>query len=251
MSFKHYILTRFNAGLYGTPDTLSKQNKIDPDAWMEHRLLLFEKFTLASIKNQSCQNFSWLLLMDGLTPKRFIQRIEKFNYPNIKICYTDVSIYSSNMGDPKIWGIEVYKQNDFNIITTRIDNDDVFHKDYVKEIQCQYTKALTVVKPFVISFPLGYVLNLETGQIVPYTYGGNNCPSLVSLGNEQDFKSVFCCEHTAIRKKYKTFTVQESKPFWLDVVHSRNLGTAVRQHFHKSKDRKMLATVMAEFGIKK
>lgn len=245
MGFKHYILTRFNAGLY------SKPNKIDLNIWMEHRLSLFEKFTLPSMINQSCQNFSWLLLIDKLTPKKFIDKLENFKYSNIKICYTDVSIYSSNIDDPKIWEIALCKQDNFDIITTRTDNDDIFHKNYVEEIQRKYSKLLDIEKPFVISFPLGYVLDLESRQIVPFNYPGNNCPSLVSLGNERDFKSVFCFVHTLIRKRYKTFIVQKSKPFWLNIVHSKNLGSACRQHFCRSKNRKTLDSILLEFGITK
>jgi hypothetical protein len=58
--FRHLIMTRFNINLYGP---LSKV-RLEPNAWMEHRLRLFEALTLPSIASQGCQNFTWLVAVD-------------------------------------------------------------------------------------------------------------------------------------------------------------------------------------------
>jgi hypothetical protein len=62
--FKDYITTRFNAALYSPEAKI----RISADEWMQHRIRLFTRFTLPSIMSQSCQNFTWLVLVDRQTP---------------------------------------------------------------------------------------------------------------------------------------------------------------------------------------
>jgi hypothetical protein len=52
--FRHYILTRFTAGLYKRAAGLT----VSPQEWMEHRLRLFTALTLPSLRGQGCQNFT-------------------------------------------------------------------------------------------------------------------------------------------------------------------------------------------------
>lgn len=248
MAYKHLILTRFNAGLYSKPDK-RKFKKLD--AWMEHRISLFENFTLPSIMNQSCQNFSWRLLVDTLTPKKFIRRIENFGYSNIKICYTGISIYSRTLSDAQVWGIDTYKHDDFDILTSRIDNDDAFHVNYVKEIQNSYTKLVNKSKPFVISFPLGYDMDLKLNRIRKHNYRTNNCLTLVVSCNKQDFRSVFCYYPPALMAKYRTFPIRKSEPYWLIIIHSQNLGNQKYRKGFTDWDRmKITDSILARFGIK-
>lgn len=241
MAFKHYVLTKFNLGLYSNPD---KRIKIKPDVWMEHRFQLFEKYTLPSMVNQSCQNFSWLLLIDKQTPKRFIDRIENFGYSNIKICYKD-------------WRITTCKHHDFDILTTRIDNDDAFHTDFIKKIQCEYIKQIDS-KPFVISFLSGYLMDLKSNKIILRNWNTNNCPTLVTSGKQGVFKSVRS-DHTKLRTKYKTFHIQRFEPYWLLTIHSQNLcnDKMLRKYLSASKKkkkkkmRKISDSILQEFGILK
>ena len=53
----HYLLTRFNLALW-----IEDKNgaAIDREEWLKRRMALFETFCLPSVKNQSCQNFSWI-----------------------------------------------------------------------------------------------------------------------------------------------------------------------------------------------
>ena len=75
MKSLHLIVTRFNLGM------------TDP-VWLEHRFGLFERFTLPSIKAQTCQEFWWLhgdethmittrLGNDDAVSPRFAKRIKE------------------------------------------------------------------------------------------------------------------------------------------------------------------------------
>lgn len=233
MAYEHYILTKFNLGLYSNPN--KRRVKVKPDVWMEHRLSLFEKVTLSSIKNQSCQNFSWLLLVDKHTPEKFIRRMEDFNYSNIKICCNDWEITNGN----------------FDIITTRIDNDDAFHVDFIKEIQHKYAELDGESKPFGISFPLGYIMDLKFNQIIVQKCRTNNCPSLVAMGDKQNFKTCRV-NHSRFPSKFRTFFIHKSEPFWLVTIHSHNLRNhRLRKHFRKSQEKNIPDSILLKFGISK
>lgn len=69
---RHFILTRFNLLLWQQD---KEGQKVRTIKWLEHRFLLFEKYCLPSIKNQTCQDFEWIVLFDSTTPERFKERI--------------------------------------------------------------------------------------------------------------------------------------------------------------------------------
>ncbi len=120
--FRHDLLTRFNAGLYrgGT------QLKVSPREWMEHRLRLFATITLPSIAGQSCRDFTWLVLMDRQTPAHDIRRLEAMGCPNMRL------IYPVPGQNPWLPG---FAPGRYDLITTRIDNDDALHRDTIGTIQ--------------------------------------------------------------------------------------------------------------------
>lgn len=157
MRFQHFLLTRFNVGLYSgaesaeLTDRSGEQPSKDPDGWMDHRLKLFEKYCIPSVKNQSNKKFNWLVVFDEKTPSRFKNRIER---------YSDdcglVPLYSGGTCPTfAMNGLECrervlkYITNELNentqyIITTRIDNDDAIHSEFIRSVQeCVPSKALT------------------------------------------------------------------------------------------------------------
>jgi len=120
--FKHYILTRFNAGLYRRAAELP----VSPQEWMEHRLRLFTTLTLPSIMGQSCQEFTWHVLMDKRTPERDIRTLENVGYPKMRLIYP---------APGKLLWLQDIPFGEYDLITSRIDNDDAFHRDTVQTIQ--------------------------------------------------------------------------------------------------------------------
>jgi hypothetical protein len=211
--FRHYILTRFNAHLYG-PDV---ELRISRDQWMEHRMRLFTAITLPSIAGQSCQNFTWLLLMDRRTPERYIRALEGTGYPNLRLVYADP-------GRPP-W-LQDLVPGSGDLIATRIDNDDAFHKDAVKAIQDAWrAKPSPQAKPWLIVFPFGLILDLADRWMMVMEYWFNNCPTLVE--DSWDIGTVYRWQHTAIPRQVPRHYIQD-KPYWLQVVHSQNLRNALR-----------------------
>lgn len=210
--FKHYITTRFNAGLY-SPEA---QIRISADKWMQHRIKLFTTFTLPSMMAQTCQNFTWLVLIDRQTPKTHRQVLESIPYKNIKI------IYPEPPHDVWLQNIEL---SQYDLITTRIDNDDAFHRDVVKIVQDNWrAQGPKRPKPWVMVFPFGFILDLATKEMSVLEYWFNNCPTLVE--DSQNPRTIWQWDHSNIPAEiYKLYI--KDKPYWLQVVHSQNLRNRI------------------------
>ena len=71
----HYLLTRFNLALW-----IEDKNgaAIDREEWLKRRMALFETFCLPSVKGQTCQSFSWILLVDEGTPAVYREKIKTY-----------------------------------------------------------------------------------------------------------------------------------------------------------------------------
>jgi len=209
--FKHYITTRFNAGLYN-PDA---RIHICSDEWMRHRIKLFTALTLPSIMKQSCQNFTWLVLIDKQTPAAHRQMLSNIRYPNMQLI---------DAGSANPW-LEALEPGDYDLITTRIDNDDAFHEDVVKTIQQSWAEQNSErSKPWTIVFPFGFILDLATKEIFVMEYWFNNCPTLVE--NSHSGRTIWQWDHSNIPAEVDKHYITD-KPYWLQVVHSQNLKNRI------------------------
>ena len=205
--FKHYITTRFNPGLYGPEANI----RVSADEWMRHRIKLFTAFTLPSIMGQSCRNFTWLLLIDRQTPAAYRQLLSNIPYANMRLIYAD----SKNS-----W-LDAIEPGDYDLITTRIDNDDAFHEDVVQTIQQSWAKQDPKrPRPWVIVLPFGFILDLAAKEIFVMEYWFNNCPTLVERAENP--RTIWQWDHSNIPSEVPKDYVTD-KPYWLQVIHSENL----------------------------
>jgi hypothetical protein len=233
--FRHYILTRFNVGLYGA----DSQAKIEPDKWFEHRLRLFKAFTLPSILNQSCRDFTWIILIDKATPKEHEQILRQFENQNIKIEFKSSS--------PNPW-LDCIAENDGDLITTRIDNDDAFSLDVVETIQRVWRQGHQMKnKPWVIVFPYGAILDVNNRKMFGMEYWFNNCPTLIE--SRTDVGTIWQWDHSRIPAEFERHYVVD-KPYWLQVIHSQNIKNAIPDIYSAKKLLKEVElTGLRHFGI--
>ena len=216
--FRHYIMTHFNVGLYEREtmlrSRLRRSKNFLADEWMEHRIRLFKMFTLPSIMAQSCQDFTWLMFMDINTPAKYREELEAIEYPNLQYHYVDGPPLKN---EPVA---EVAKncipESEGHIITTRIDNDDAFHEDFIGLIQSSYDGST----PKAVIAPHGYILDLRKKRLRAMTYRGNNCPSLIE--DRKNMQTVRCCSHAYVERRGKGNVAVLQKPLWLQVVHGNN-----------------------------
>ena len=156
----HVILTRFNVRWDEALDGPSIGT--DP-AWLENRFKLFERYCLPSVLGQSRSDFSWLLFFDHQTPEPYAQRARALAdlHPNIHpiFCrslpndFVSESIVKTIPTEPE-W-----------LLTTRLDNDDGLHEDFVARVQ----DAQTLERSEVLNCPVGIILHGDRAYRLRHT----------------------------------------------------------------------------------
>lgn len=122
----HFIVTKYNLSLYSDPD---RRHRIacDPDRWMERRFDLFSTFTVPSLMGQTCQDFIWFVFVDQQTPERFTVQLEEVAavFPQMRLVPLDCRQVDFLRSEVRRSGARI-------AITSRIDNDDAWHRDYIR-----------------------------------------------------------------------------------------------------------------------
>ena len=240
-NISHYITTRYNLSLYSQKKRPEKI-KCSPDEWMAHRFRLFTSFTLPSLRGQSCDNFTWYLFMDPETPQFFKEQIEDAALSNMKIVYmrqSQLSFLKNEIGS----GSDI-------VITSRIDNDDAWHRDYVKVIQTEYNQPTKLLE-----FAESYWLDIATGKIYHHDWRwyyrlkpsiGNN-PTMVEWRDSA--KTVLVAPHTQLVKNVRWYQFKKipNKPYRLIVCHEHNQVNAAGDS--NSKYKQVGSEVLSGFDI--
>ncbi len=232
MTFKHFLITQFNLSNFPySAETFEKDRWV---TWTRDRIKIFTSYCLPSIDNQTNKNFTWLIYFDEKTPTDFYWLIKDLE----KRCFVEVRFSKGNDGFMKDYlsDIRQLAENNEWIISSRIDNDDIFHKDAMNVIQ----NAFRPIDEFMISLTSGYTFNLQTLQMGHYFYP--ECPfiSLVEKRNKEEIKSIFFKTHTKWDQlKFKVFDVLFRKnnkatfiidqPLWIQLVHGKNVSNSEKR----------------------
>lgn len=216
--FQHFILTRFNRGLYSKQPKLDKHGRlINPDQWMKQRLDLFRNFCFPSIVHQTCQNFKWLVFWDPQTPAKHLQENSVFQrYKN----------YIPIFGGSTVECVKkLIRPAMRHIITTRIDNDDAFQIRAIQIIQEQFHHQ----ERLALNFPNGYCLSKNKLYLTRQL--SNPFLTLIERVRwENGIPSVFTVsgrKHTELRTMAVIKQIK-SNPMWLQIVHEHNLKNRTR-----------------------
>jgi len=198
--FRHYIFTRFN---WGWLDNLNRDRHGQPvntQEWLKHRCELFEKYCLPSIVNQTCQDFTWLVKFDPRTPEELIAKYKRYCTP----VFEKFPDYVKKQNNPK-W-----------IITTRLDNDDFYHIDYIKIIQSMFNKKTLLIDA------KGY--KFKNGKF----YVGKQVAGSSFLSLMEPFKNcqtVVKYEHREMIRHFRTIKLNQF--LWAQTIHPRTMKNRV------------------------
>lgn len=233
MSFCHFLITQFNLRNFpkSSHDDISRWAD-----WTRERITLFKKYCLPAVKNQSEKNFSWLIYFDTNTPEEFKSFIEELKGDEfIKICYCDgnAEFYKSYMLEVMN---RIPEKNEW-IITTRLDNDDVLHKNAIAIIQKNFVEK----DLYLISLASGYVLDLHRNVLAHYFYPMSPFISLIESVSKNNV-GVFLRPHAewpSLRlflwkeiyfgffnrpKRPSRFILKQ--PLWIQLVHGKNVSNS-------------------------
>lgn len=212
--FQHYILTRFNLRAADWTITKNKE-KVLTEEWLKERFDLFENFCFSSVKNQSNQNFKWLVFFDVNTPESYKIKVEEFrkSYENFYPFFIDgmPNFLREIVKNIKLMDNEKY------IITSRLDNDDSIHEDYVKVIQRYFDQQ----NHLAIDLIDGYTLQI--GEKIRLGFQKHLYNPFISLiEKKDDFKTVWFRSRHGSWKYEKNIIRVKDKRLWLGIIHSKN-----------------------------
>ena len=218
-NIQHFILTRFNLLLWNKD---KEGGKVRTIKWLEHRFALFEKYCFPSIKNQSCQNFEWIVLFDSLTPEEYKDRIVRYQ----KECPQFIPIYVEPENGR--YFVEIFKKEmvkrvcSKRVISTYLDNDDALNIGFIEDLQQRVT---TISDDTFIYYDNGYQLYTDHKYMMQIHYPRNHFVSYVEKGNPSTVKGVF--RHGT---HYFIYTIEGAKiehiqgqRMWCEVVHEKNV----------------------------
>lgn len=231
--YKHFIITRFNIRAnYGCTlknTNNNPMNRILDEDYLEERFKIFEKYTLPSMKQQTNQKFTWLILFHKNTPNVFKERIQQ-----LKEEYDFTDLY---FGDDEKFIFSEYcnrqKENIEHFITTRIDNDDMFSNDYIDKIQ-EY--ANNNFHECILSFSKGMKYDLKSKKKYEYERKDNHFLSM--LGTREE--CILQYNHAKIFSSGKEVIMLDSnKPMWTEIIHESNVINRIKDEDKEIEEHKI------------
>ncbi|MFN3968548.1 glycosyltransferase [Flavobacterium sp.] len=212
--FHHLLVTRFN--LRNPEWDVTKNNeKLLTDEWMEERMWFFENFCFPGIVAQTNQNFEWLLYFDITTPEKYKNRMTELiqNQPNFKVFYIN--------GMPKFYDelkkyISAIPNKKPYLITSRIDNDDAVHKDFINEVQLQFDHQ----EYLVLDIIKGYSLQIRPTVMLGKKEHIFN-PFMSLIEKNDDPKTIWYYHHNMWKKETRIKQLTH-KRLWIAVIHEKN-----------------------------
>lgn len=214
--YKHFLITRFNLR-FDAWETTKNDEAVLSNAWLQHRFELFESFCLPSVMNQTNQNFVWYIFFNTDTPSEYIERINCLSgkYNRIKPIFIDgySCFYTSLLAN-----IDAdVSENDKYIITSRLDNDDAIHMNYINAIQ----NCFAMQKSCVVDIVNGYQLILEEGNNIVGMINGKFNPFVSLIESSLKPVTVMAKMHLDWEMAGESISIGD-KRLWLMLIHQKN-----------------------------
>lgn len=223
----HFILTRFNLKLWWEHDKNGKA--IQTEEWLEERFRLFDIYCWTSVRNQTCQLFKWICLLDADTPERFKRRVEGYHerWEGFLPFYLNENEtkHFQQFFQKKCW--ELSDKKDPELLTTYLDNDDSLREDYVERVQ-RYVKKVEYGTVFTFRYGLQYYEELNLAVRVPYD--NNHFLSYYEELNDS-VKTIWGFWHYSIftYSGIRVITINNPKnPMWIETIHRGNIDNDVK-----------------------
>ena len=237
--FEHFVVTRFNIGLWADPKVDIRGRAIDPEQWMSHRIALFRGICCRSLAAQEEKCFRWVILLDACTSPRDVRSIIAAAQRTASI--VPVLVDSSR---PRIRELQrvisalVSTRAEY-VITTRLDNDDALARRAIAYVQACFagqSKQLVV-------FPRGFRWCAGRLYRAWEDYDGNAFKSLV----EKKTADVLCTvyEHACGSGGWTHVLTLHVEPTWLATVHGFNLFNHI-----EGEDSVAGAEQLGAFGVR-
>ncbi len=222
--FQHFLITRFNLKLKEWQTTKQGESVVS-EIWLTHRFELFKTYCLPSVKQQTNQNFKWLVCFDSETPAIFKNEIDLIakSYSNFKPLYID-GFTEALTTISKV--INSYLTvSDIHIITTRLDNDDALHKTFIDTIQ----ESFKAQDSYIIDVCNGFQYIPGKKQDVVRVMTMKFNPFLSYVERTYSFQTILSRPHLDWSDTEHIRLMTE--PLWMQIIHDENITNAEKPHY--------------------
>jgi hypothetical protein len=151
MKLRHLVLIRYSISLYKrNPEQVAM-------LWLLHRLRLFRRTVVPTLSHQTCHDFTPVLFCDPQTPADYTQRLKALIEPLGGLIADHSWAFYNRQG--LLDALDITPANTDVLMTTRLDNDDVIHEDFIARAQAMALEHLkTREDAFMVDFRRGYWL---------------------------------------------------------------------------------------------
>ena len=224
---QHFLITRFNLKLKEWQTTKQGESVLS-ETWLTNRFELFKTYCLPSVKQQTNQNFKWLVCFDSETPDVFKAAINQMaaSYSNFQPLYIDGFTDALEAITKTI--TSYLSASDTHIITTRLDNDDAVHKQFIETIQ----KSFKAQDPYIIDFKNGlqFIPGQKQDVVRVMTMAFN--PFLSFVESRINFQTILSRPH--LDWSDTPHISIDTTPLWMQIIHDENITNAEKLHYRET-----------------
>ena len=133
----HFLLTRFNLKKSDWQKDKNSQAVLD-EKWLKNRIGLFTKFCLPSVLGQTLKDFKWLIFFQEDPEPEIRALVKKLKAHDFiePVFVNGFEEFQKNL--PSYIAKRMTADSD-GLLTTRLDNDDALHKDFISWVQAATT----------------------------------------------------------------------------------------------------------------
>ncbi len=221
VKFTHYLVTRFNVPVDNWNKDKAGQTTLD-DAWMQHRLSLFTRYCVPTIRTQTEHRFHWIIYCDINSKTDDLKQIESAVSVIPGSMVRKVSHPEEMIADLKQL---IANEPTEYVITSRVDNDDGLGINYVKIIQEHFNEEDKLLLNF-----SGGILYAPDQKVLTQMKSSlrNHYTSLVEENkNAQNLLTVLGFAHDHPPPEIMIENIP-GKGNWLKIIHQRNVKSQLK-----------------------
>ncbi|MDI3089732.1 glycosyltransferase [Priestia megaterium] len=202
---KKKIIVEIHFNAFGfTPDRFEKK-------WIDHRMDLFMKYAVSSLKKQTNQDFLTLVRYEDSTEKLIKEALARYKKLPSNIKFVNKAEHMNGLK-------ESCQSNDY-IYIVRLDSDDLYHKTYIQQLHDYKPKKDTEV----LINQNGYLYDSVTGRIAHYYHFSPQFYVYIYKSDEYlEGKRYRPGGHGNVIKKFKYELLKNRN--YVNVIHKQNVS---------------------------
>lgn len=217
-SHHHVLITLFNIRYSLSSDLDGLAN------WTDERFPIFEKYCFPSIKAQSNQDFDWLIIIDSSTKKEQRSRLRNLIDQRPRTFIIEYEDWDSIEIPINDW-IQTKHPKLKHLITSRVDNDDVLHQDFINKVR---NIADSQEEECLINFTNGYCMQLrkENHLLYEFNFLDNSFMSFVEP-MQIPLKTIRKYNHDCWPQETIRLNEVTDVPLWMQLIHGKNVRNRI------------------------